>query len=138
MSGSTLSASVTGRPPARSTAATSARTAALPASTTGTDQSAAASDARVGPQHRRLTAVRAADQQDDVRRRPAQRGQRRVVEHAGRDVDDPRAGRQRRPVAGLGADELLVADDGQPEPAPALEQATTGTSGKPPSRPGRR
>ena len=69
------------------------------------------------PQHRGLAAVGAADQQDDVRRDVAQRGQRGVVQPPGGDVHDPGAGRQRRAVPGLGADQLLVADDGQAQPA---------------------
>ena len=118
MSGSTLSARVTGRPPSRRTAATSSRTAALPASTTGTDRSAPASGGRVVPEHRGLAAVGPADQQDDVGRHLGQHRERVVVQPAGGDVHDPRPGGERGPMAGLGADQLLVADDGEPQPAP--------------------
>ena len=117
MSGSTLSASLTGSPPSRSTAATSSRTAALPASTTGTDQSVPASAAALCRSTEASPPSVPPTSRTTSGAISPQGGQRGVVQPAGGDVHDPGAGRQRRPVAGLGADQLLVADDGQPQPA---------------------
>ena len=70
------------------------------------------------PQRCRVASVGAADEEHDVR--PGVGGQRlpgsvpvRVREHAD---DDPAAG-QRDPTAGLGGDEILLADHGDPESA---------------------
>ena len=81
---------------------------------------------------------------------PAARRSRRSVELPGRDVHDPRAGRQPDPVPGLRGDQRLVPDDGQPQPAAGAgaqidpRQVGTGQHGRDrgrgprPARPARR
>ena len=97
----------------------------LPATTTGPAPPAVASACAFAEQDLGVATVGAPDQQDDVglgARSAAQVD--RVVGH----VHDTTSARQRDPTAGLGGDELLVADDGDPQSPPAEEQASTGTS----------
>ena len=100
-----------------SSAATSSRASTLPATTTGPAPPGAGQRAGAGQQHLGVAAVGAADEQHDVRRgwRAARAGRRGQA--AAGDVHDPAAAGQRDPAAGLGGDQLLVADDGDPQPA---------------------
>ena len=85
--------------------------------TTGTRSRAVGEPGRVVPQHVRVAAVGAADEQHHVGPVRSQRGDAGPVEPAGGDVHDPRAGRQADPVPGLGRHQRLVPDHGEPQPA---------------------
>ena len=95
---------------------TSSRASVLPATTIGTRTPRRGEPSGVVEQHLGVAAVGAADQQDHVRpcrSKLADRGRRQL---AGRDMDDPGAGRQPDAVAGLRGHERLIADDGQSQP----------------------
>ena len=118
MSGSTLSASCTGSPPAAQHGRHLVAHRGVAGEHDRDGPVRTGQRRRVGPQHarpRRRPCRRPAGRRPAPRRaaRPAPRSS----STPGGDVHDPRTGRERRPVAGLGADQLLVADDGQPEPA---------------------
>ena len=71
----------------------------------------------VALEHLRVAAVGAADEQDDVGLGCPEVGQLVVVETAREDQDDLAAAGEGDPAPGLGGDELLVADDGDAQPA---------------------
>ena len=72
---------------------------------------------RVVQQHLPVAAVGAADQQHHIRAGGAQCGTSGGVEPAGRHVHDLAPADSADPVPGLGGDQPLVADDGQPQAA---------------------
>ena len=129
--GSTLSASTIGRPVAREQRAASSRASTLPATTTGTAWSpwppmaTLARRAALCSKHICVAAVGAADQEHHVGPGRAHRGDVGRRQLTGGDVDDLGPGREPDPVTGLGGDRALVADDGEAQPPPALEQACT-------------
>ena len=129
--GTTLSASTCGTPPR--IAATSSRTSTLPATTTGPRQPPATSARAASEQHLGVAAVGPPGQQHHVRPARAPGRGRGVPDptrpaRGGDDVDDLAAAGQRDPAAGLGGDQLLVADHGD-------AQAAAGAASRPAPRP---
>ena len=115
----TLSASTCGTPAPR-IAATSSRASTLPATTTGPVQPAV--DQRRGAARRSTSALPpsvppiSSTTSGAVRRERARSGVARQRRRP-TTCDDLAAAGQRDPAAGLGGDQLLVADDGDPQPA---------------------
>ena len=117
ISGSTFAVAVTGTPADVSSASTSSRASTLPATTTGTTSRRAANAAALCRRISLLPPSVPPTSSTTSGRAAEQRAEGRAVQRAGRDVLDPRAGRETDAVPCLGGDQLLVADHGKAQPA---------------------